>query len=593
MSLSVLKFGGSVLRSDGCLPVAVQEIYAELRTGARVVAVVSAFRGSTDELLDRVKPWRPDGDGATVAMLLATAEQRAAILLGLALERSGIQTKVLDPKHLAVRTTGATMDATPISVDVANLRKQLDKHEVVVVPGFVGVGVDGDVTLLGRGGSDMTAIFLAAQMGADYCGLIKDVPALFESNPLTVARPRWYRTLTWQDALAVDAEALQVKATQFACNHRVRFELGRFGEPVRTIVGTKETVCESPQPPILPMRVGFLGLGTVNFGVYRGLEPHADRFRPVLAAVLDPSKHLGDDLPQGFVTSDPHDVVAQKNDIVIEAIGGRVPTADLVRNALRSGAHVVTANKELIAHDGVELHALAAEFGVSFRYSAAVGGGVPMIETIVRAAAYGPVQKIEGVLNGTTNFVLDRLIDGDTFDDAVLAAQEAGFAEADPTLDVCGHDAAFKLVILARKGFGARVAVDDIDCQGIVGLDPQWVEDARASGRRIRLVATCERTATGVQATVRPVVLPADHPLAMIRNEENRLLVTDHAGQTTMCSGKGAGRWPTAEAVIADVFDVYREARGAVVERRRHPRGPRAAEKFDATMRRQPAGGAR
>jgi homoserine dehydrogenase len=217
---------------------------------------------------------------------------------------------------------------------------------------------------------------------------------------------------------------------------------------------------------------------------------------------------------------------------------------------------VVTANKLVLAEEGARLARQAAAAGVTLRGSAAVGGAVPMLEAVTRAAAGGAVHGVRGVLNGTCNFVLDRLAAGCSLAAAVGEAQAAGFAEADPAQDLDGRDAAWKLRVLARAALGVELAAADVDCRGIAGLPADAVAAARAGGRTVRLVAECRRLDGRVVARVRPVSLPCRHFLAGARGEENRLVVEVAGGPPLRLSGRGAGRWPTSEAVFADLLDL-------------------------------------
>jgi homoserine dehydrogenase len=221
---------------------------------------------------------------------------------------------------------------------------------------------------------------------------------------------------------------------------------------------------------------------------------------------------------------------------------------------------VVTANKALLAEEVETLAELAARRGVSLRYGAAVGGALPALETVRRAAASGRVRGIAGVLNGTCNFILDRCAAGASFSDAVSLARVAGYAEADPTLDLDGSDAAQKLALLIREAFGETVPWASIPRRGIADLDERALAEAVHKGRKVRLVASCERAEQGLRASVQPFDLPPGHPFAEITGAENALLVELEGGDRIRIAARGAGRWPTAEAVLADLYDLAAEA---------------------------------
>lgn len=291
--------------------------------------------------------------------------------------------------------------------------------------------------------------------------------------------------------------------------------------------------------PARKLRVALLGHGTVGTGLYRRLAELPEHFTVASIAVRDVAKAERNGAPARLLHNDCRLALARPHDVVVELIGGTLPAASLIESSLRAGKHVVTANKAVIAGRGPYLEALADQAGVHLCYSASVGGAMPAVETLKRLA--GSVVAFSGVLNATTNFVLDRMARGATLAGAVAEAQAAGYAEADPRLDLDGTDAAQKLVILARAAF--RCTPQRLLQEGI--------ENVR-NARGVRLVASC----TAQAGEVRPVQLAPDHPLASTAGAENRLLVHLRDGSTLKLSAIGAGRWPTAEAVLADLYDI-------------------------------------
>ena len=558
-STVVLKFGSSVLDPRDGLADCVQEVYREVRSGRRVVAVVSAFPGVTDSLLasaerafERGEPAAGGPDPALLASYVATGEPASAAFLGIALDKAGIPARVVGPKEVGLIARGPHLDAEPAALDVPAVEALFEQASVLVLPGFYGQGPDGAVALFGRGGSDLTALFVAERLGAE-CRLLKDVAALHPHDP-SVEGPSSvvYRTASWEDALRVGGKLVQPKALRFARDHGVEFSVAApLGEFRTEIGGGHSVLVPHPRAPE-PVRVILLGLGTVGQGVYRRIAARPDRYRVVGVAVRDLAKQRDVRVPEGLLVDDarelldrPADQEAGSASVVVELIGGRETALSLIRASLEQGRHVVTANKDVISHHGAELDALARANGVRLEYSASVGGAVPVLE-----AAGGPWRRIEGVVNGTCNFVLDRLAEGDSFEAAVARAKELGFAEEDPRLDLSGADSAHKLAVLARSAFGADLVPEEIPCVGIEALP------APSAGRVWKLVASCSRTPDGVCAEVRPVQLLADHPLAGARNEENRVVFYADKGDPLLLRGKGAGRWPTSVSVVADLEDV-------------------------------------
>lgn len=546
MSTIVLKLGSSVLSCEADLDLAVHEIYRHLRRGERVVAVVSAIGRTTDALLQRAERFETQSPEA-VATLLATGESQSAALLVLALARAGTDAALFDASRLGLRTTGPRLDATLVDLDLDALESALDRHRVAVVPGFVGRDA-GCPTLLGRGGSDLTALFLAHRLGAD-CRLVKDVDGIYDRDPAQHPGALRYAQLNWDEAIAVGGRIVQPKAIAWARDAGVPFQVARLGDDSGTWVGGGPSALRAPRPR-QKLKIALLGLGTVGLGVYRLLSRHPD-LEVVGIGVRDERPR---EAPPELVTTDLAGLVRRDADVVIELIGGLDPARALVEQALEAGCHVVTANKALIAACGPELHALAERSGRRLRYSAAVGGAVPVIEHV---RALREIDAIDGVLNGTCNYVLDRLHDGNALADAIAEARRAGFTEADPSLDLDGHDAAHKIAVLCREAWGDGPV--DLDPLGLSTIDADAIRTARERGQRIRLVARCRREGDRIVARVAPEAISEDHPLGEARGAQNCVVVT-HSGGETILRGLGAGRYPTATSVVADLLELQ-EAR--------------------------------
>lgn len=299
----------------------------------------------------------------------------------------------------------------------------------------------------------------------------------------------------------------------------------------------------NPHPPL---RVALLGCGTVGGGVLHHLLARPGLFQ--VTGVLVRDLFLDRGFPRHLFTVDADELLGRGTDGVVELLGGREPAGRLIRESLALGRHVVTANKALLAEEIGPLSELAARRGAFLFYSASVGGALPAVETVRRAAALGPIRSISGVLNGTCNFVLDRCLSGSSFEEAVAEAQAAGYAEADPTLDLDGSDTAQKLALLIREAFGIHLSWQEIPRKGIEGLP---------LGKTFRLVASCERTEEGLVAGVRPLELPADHFFARATGAGNALRIEMEDGSRTELTAQGAGRWPTSASVLADLQDLH------------------------------------
>jgi len=430
---------------------------------------------------------------------------------------------------------------------------------VAVVPGYIGCTEDGRTSLLGRGGSDLTALFIAHQVNADLCRLIKDVDGLYECDPVeSINRPLHYRTIRWDEALAVGGDVVQPKAIHFAQIHKFAFEVAGLNSCQSTLIGPQSASFYSSEPTTPPLKIGLLGLGTVGAGVYQSLTSYLELFEITGVAVRDISRPERARFRE-LLTADPWEVVNSEAEVIIELIGGEEPARSLIAAALGQGKHVITANKLVLAKHGVELVRLAEECGSTLRYSAAVGGVVPMLEFVQQLAECNSLQRLSGVLNGTCNFVLDELAAGASFAQSVAKAQACGFAETDPALDLDGTDTAQKLALLARRAFATNLHVAEIERQGILEADPQKILELASSGKTLRLVAELTDTPSGLCASVQPQVVEADHPFAQIRAEHNYLICETVDGRQFELGGRGAGRWPTTTSVISDVLELVRE----------------------------------
>ncbi len=319
---------------------------------------------------------------------------------------------------------------------------------------------------------------------------------------------------------------------------------------------------------IKPINVGLLGIGTVGGGTFTVLHRNADEIarragRPIrIVVVADRNVELARKVTGGAcrVTDDAFSVVADPEvDIVIELIGGYGVAKELVLQAIANGKHVVTANKALLATHGNEIFKAAQDKGVMVAFEAAVAGGIPIIKAVREGLTANRIEWIAGIINGTTNFILSEMRDkGLSFDTVLKEAQRLGYAEADPTFDIEGVDAAHKITILSALAFGIPMQFDKAYIEGISKLDAIDIKYAEQLGYRIKLLGITKRTAEGVELRVHPTLIPAKRLIANVEGAMNAVLVQGDAVGATLYYGKGAGAEPTASAVIADLVDVTR-----------------------------------
>ncbi len=316
-----------------------------------------------------------------------------------------------------------------------------------------------------------------------------------------------------------------------------------------------------------PVKVGLLGLGTVGSGTLKVLRRNATEIsrragRSIVvthAAALDTSK--ADGMLEGVkVSSDPYAVVGDPDvHVVVELLGGLEPSRSIVLQALNNGKHVVTANKALIAKHGNELFAAALERRLMIAFEAAVAGGIPVIKAIREGLAGNRIEWLAGIINGTGNYILTEMRDkGRDFADVLQDAQRLGYAEADPTFDVEGIDAAHKLTILAAIAFGIPLQFDKVYTEGISQITAADVSYAEALGYRIKSLGIARNTGTSVQLRVHPTLIPQRELIANVNGVMNAVMVKGDAVGPTLFYGAGAGSEPTASAVVADIVDVVR-----------------------------------
>lgn len=566
--LIVLKFGGSVLRDEDRLRIAVHEIYRWRREGWAVVAVVSALAGATDDLLQKAGQLGLGSDLFATANLLATGETTSAALLGSHLDRAGVPACVLSPASLALEAEGSPLDADPCSLNDAGLRRAFARGEVAVVPGFVALDNEKRTVVLGRGGSDLTALFLASRLRAKRCRLVKDVDGLYERDPALAslersAPPRRFAQATFADALGLDGSICQHKALRFARAEGLSFELGRWNGTNPTLVGADRTVLEEAPSPGAPLRVALLGHGTVGGGVREALLRSPDLFEIVGVAVRDLNKH--EPGPE-FWSQDSLAVAGLGADVVVETIGGSEVARECILHALKSGSHVVTANKMVLAEHGAELFSAADGAGLSLEASAAAGGSTPVLETALRSP---DVVRLRGVLNATTGDVLGRVARGAVLEEALTEARFAGLAEADSTRDLDGSDALDKLILLASALRRARG-------EGSLSLEsskgPALCEEQLATWARVdrvRQVGTLHIEQGRAEASVELAELDPADALLQAHGDENLVEFYDASGtRVALVAGRGGGRLPTTEAVVADLLQLAREGRSATTSTR-------------------------
>ncbi len=309
------------------------------------------------------------------------------------------------------------------------------------------------------------------------------------------------------------------------------------------------------------LRIGIIGLGTVGSGVYKTLQ-EMDDIEIVKIAVKNLNKPRSVEVPTSMITDNPYDLVNDPSiDVVVELIGGVNPAWDFISTAIKNGKHIVTANKELLAKKGEELFNLAEEHNRVVLYEAAIAGGIPIIMPIKTILAGNKIRKIHAILNGTTNYILTKMdADGASYEDVLKEAQQLGYAETDPTGDVEGFDAAYKITTLATIAFKKRIKIENVYREGITKVRREDMAKANEFGYKIKLIATATIDENdNADVRVHPMLVSKDSMLAHIDYVKNAIAISGHPIGDIVLSGPGAGEFPTASSVVGDILSIKAE----------------------------------
>ena len=554
----VLKFGSSILRNADEAPAVASEIYGHVRAGRKVVAVVSALSGHTDRMLAEARALGLSHENELLPAYVVLGEEKSAALVAIACDRVGLDAIGLSVRELGIVVEGPAQHARPVSLKGDCLHQALAEHQVVVVPGFGGIRPNGRVALLGRGGSDLTAVVLAAELGLSRVRLVKDVDGLYDRDPASeTGTPLRYRQASWDTARQLGGALVQHDAIALGQGRRVEIEVAALGRAEGTVVGDKDAP-PGPAGVEAPLKIALAGCGVVGGGLLNRLLPNRG-YEVVGVLVRDPSKCRDVAVPAHLFTNDVDALLAKKPELLLEALSEGEAGHALIERALEAGIDVVSANKQAVAVDPQGLLDLAKKKGCRLAWSAAVGGGAPMIETIRAARAAGPIAGFEAVLNGTVNFMLQRLGDGAAFADALADARAAGFAEEDPSSDLEGLDSAAKVKLLSFEAFGEKpdeVPCDVLSSATVLGDKP------------VRQIGACFRKDGELVASVKLERELDDSLFQSLAGERNALKVYGEDGRVWSCKGRGAGRWATTESVLADLADVVRARRAAAEKAR-------------------------
>ncbi len=317
------------------------------------------------------------------------------------------------------------------------------------------------------------------------------------------------------------------------------------------------------------VKIGILGFGVVGSGTYKILEKFSEKINNEVGAPIIVEKILVKNLdkkraavvPEGLLTLDEDDILKNPNiDIVVELMGGEEPAYTYIKKALENDKHVVTANKELLAKKSHILFQLADEKGLSIEFEASVCGGVPVIKAFRRTLNTDKIKRIMGIVNGTTNYILTKMAEeGSEYSEALKEAQDNGYAETDPTADVEGFDAAYKMAILSSIGFHMNVDINKVKREGITNISKRDILYGKDLGWTIKLIAMAQEMDNKIEVSVSPVMLPKEHPMATVNGVNNAVFVNSESIGELMLYGPGAGQMPTGNSVVSDIVEIARQ----------------------------------
>ncbi len=524
----VVKLGGGVLVNEAACVRAAGELYGHIRAGRKVVAVVSAMWGATDSAVASAERVGSASDDR-LASMLASVEQITAELVGMALARIGVANEVAGALDGMLLASGDRLRAEPRDVDVARLRASFNSVDVVVVPGFVAAHENGGASVLGFGGSDLTALFVAGRLGAS-CELVSGCGPVHCDADET----QQYSSLSWADAEELATAAVRPEALRFASRRKVGFTLRGPDERSGTVVGAAETatIDASSTAHQAGISVAVAGGGDLAEAVVSRLMDEES----VVSVVRD--------------TDPASDLAAVVMDV---GRSGAVPPA--VRRAMAEGRAVVSSN---VAALGI------TPAGGNVRCSAAVSGSAPVLAAMRRMAESGGVTRVRAVLSPASTVALEHMAGGATLEQGIVAAQRMGLVSGTLTDELSGLDAAEKLAAVARLGLGVEAWAGDVAVRGVQTLDPRHVASASAAGRVVRLVGVIEADADGGWSlSVSPVELPPTDALASARGAACVAEIEGVDGTLVVARGAASVPWAVAESLVWDVFDVAAEAADA------------------------------
>lgn len=549
--LIVLKLGSSILAKPADYEVATHEIYRWIRKGYRVLAVVSAMGSTTDDLLEEAAKLNEDPKGELLANFLATGEWTSCARLGLVLDKAGIACKVLTSEALGIQTSGPVLDAVCQALDPTAIQEALAEVPVVVAPGFVGIHENGSPSLLGRGGTDLSAIFLAKQLAASRCFLIKDVDGLYDKDPhLYAESANRFEVVHYQDVLQLPEGIIQHKAVAYAKDCGMPFFLGSALGSNPTCVSASDSRFSTQQETFKKRRVFAVGRREICLALQNLLEG--------LPQLFEEFRFL--DTPSAGQISKPEtkalEEEMQRADVLVDLGWQAEFGLSFATLGLNLGKPVISANTACIATHGAALNQRSQSLGVPLMSHATVGGVVPILERLKARKGRGRIFKIEALLNTTSNVILERLSMGDSWSCAMEYVQRKGLTQPHVQSDIEGINGLEKLIICANLGLDLDLHKDAVQLENLELLATHLQESDFNWDVTLKQVCSLEMDPSYVRAGIQAKVLDTHHPLAHLKGDVSGFVIYDSEGGVEVLVGKGSGSFPVAQAVTADLIEL-------------------------------------
>lgn len=545
----VLKFGSSVLMDLSSYQDVALEIYRWYREGYRIVAVVSAMGSTTDDLLAETRAEHRWADDAITANLLATGECVSAARLGLALDRFGMPSRVLEPGGLGLKTTGSVLDAKCERLETTQIHRALGRGQVAVVPGFVGQDESGNLTLLGRGGTDLSALFIAEALGADGCHLVKDVDGLYDLDPaLHPDKAIQFEHANYRDVLALDEGIVQHKAVQFAQEKDRAFIVRALNRATGTRVYSGASQLLTQKVDTTPLKLAVFGDSAPLKCFLEYVKRFPQHFH-IVCACEDSGIHWRH---TASVTS----LWKVKPQILVDLGQSNEASQIISATALEQGLGLLSTNAPFLAGTGVELGRLFHSQGLPFLVDAAVGGVLPVKETLGQLAGTGQVRVVEALLSWPAQFVLNRLLAGDSLEQASGKAGALGISQSELARAIEGQTSLHQFLICLNLGLDLGLLPSQIEVLSLNSFANQFGALGPDSDWQWRYLAQLNLDPNAIEARIHVRRLDSNHPLAMLPIDGIGVCTHLRNGQRIVLHGRDGHLRSRILAVIGSLMTV-------------------------------------